>query len=102
MDDDQYVFVPVREVMRCVCIEMVYVTSGDIYYLQLILLNRKAHNDEDVLTYMPVRGGGRPVVCTSYQQSSIAHGYVDSVADVTKTYAHNHSFFFARHVTFWQ
>ncbi len=50
VDDDQYVYVPVREVMRCVCIEMVYVTSGDIYYLRLILLNRKARNDEDVLT----------------------------------------------------
>jgi len=86
VDDDQYIYVPVREVMRCVRIEMVYVTSGDIYYLRLILLNRKARNDEDVLTYMPVRGGGRPIVCTSYQQSAIAHGYVESIADVTKTY----------------
>ena len=65
---------------------MLYVTSGDIYYLRLILLNRKARSDNDVLTYTPVRGGGEPIVCRSYQQSAIAHGYVDSVADVTATY----------------
>ena len=65
---------------------MLYVTSGDIYYLRLILLNRKARSDRDVLTYVPVRGGGEPIVCSSYQQSAIAHGYVDSVQDVTLTY----------------
>jgi hypothetical protein len=61
---------------------MLYVTSGDIFYQCLILLNRKAHSDKDVLTYNPVCGGGKPMVCMSYQQSAIAHGYVDSVADV--------------------
>ena len=89
MDPDQkiqYVYVPVRQVKRCVRIEMLYVTSGDIYYLRLILLNRKARSDNDVLTYTPVCGGGEPIVCRSYQQSAIAHGYVDSVADVTATY----------------
>jgi hypothetical protein len=45
---------------RCICIEMLYVTSGDMFYLRLILLNRKAHSDQDVLTYNPVRGGGEP------------------------------------------
>jgi len=65
---------------------MLYVTSGDIYYLRLILLNRKARSDRDVLTYVPVRGGGEPIVCSSYQQSAIAHGYVDSIQDVTLTY----------------
>ena len=65
---------------------MLYVTSGDIYYLRLILLNRKAHIDKDVLTYTPVCGGGEPIVCKSYQQSAIARGYVDSAADVTATY----------------
>jgi hypothetical protein len=65
---------------------MLYVTSGDIFYLHLILLNRKACSDKDVLTYIPVRGSGKPIVCTSYQQSAIAHGYVDSVADVRVTY----------------
>jgi len=63
-----------------------YVTSGDMYYLRLILLNRKARSDRDVLTYVPVRGGGEPIVCSSYQQSAIAHGYVDSIQDVTLTY----------------
>jgi hypothetical protein len=65
---------------------MLYVTSGDIFYLRLILLNRKAHSDKDVLTNTPVCGGGGPIVCTSYKQSAIAHGYVDSVADVCATY----------------
>ena len=39
-----------------------------------------------MLTYVPVRGGGELIVCSSYQQSVIAHGYVDSVQDVTLTY----------------
>jgi hypothetical protein len=65
---------------------MLYIISSDIIYLHLILLNRKAHRDKDVLTYTPVCGGGKPIVCTSYQQSAIAHGYVDSVADVHATY----------------
>ncbi len=65
---------------------MLYVTSGDIFYLHIILLNRKAHIDKDVLTYNPIRGGGQSMVCTSYQQSAIAHGYVDSVTDVRSTF----------------
>ncbi len=80
---------PVREVKRCIRIEVLYVTCGDIYYLCLILLNRKARSDKDVLTYVSVRGGGEPIVCSSYQQSAIAHGYVDSVQDVTLTYDDN-------------
>ena len=67
-----YVYCPVKPVKRCVRIEMLYITSGDIYYLRLILLNRKATSDQDVLTYHPVRGGGDPIVFTSYQQSAIA------------------------------
>ena len=86
MEEFRYAYRPVREVKRCIRIEMLYVTSGDIYYLRLILLNRKARSDRDVLTYVPVRGGGEPIVCSSYQQSAIAHGYVDSVQDVTLTY----------------
>jgi len=65
---------------------MLYVTSGDIFYLLLILLNRNAHSDQDVLTYNPVHGGGEPLVCMSYQQSAIAHAYVDSVDDVRATF----------------
>jgi hypothetical protein len=49
-------------------------------------LNRKAHSDQDVLTYNPIPGGGQPMVCTSYQQPAIAHGYVDSVTDVRSTF----------------
>ncbi len=82
----RYVNQPVRQAKRCICIEMLYVTSGDIFYLRLILLNRKAHSDKDVLTYNPIRGGGQPMVCRSYQQSAIAHGYVDSVTDVRSTF----------------
>ncbi len=82
----QYVYCPVRQVKRCICIEMLYVTSRDIFYLRLILLNRKAHSDQDVLTFNAVCGGGEPLVCMSYQQSAIAHGYVDSVDDVRATF----------------
>ncbi len=49
---------------RCVRIEMLYVTGGDIFYLHLILLKRKARSDRDVLTYNPVRGGGKPINAT--------------------------------------
>jgi len=35
---------------------------------------------------IPVRGSGEPLVCTSYQQSAIAHGYVASVDDVRATF----------------
>jgi hypothetical protein len=42
----RYVYRPVRQVKRCICIEMLYVTSGDIFYLRLILLDRKAHSDQ--------------------------------------------------------
>jgi hypothetical protein len=65
---------------------MLYVTSGDIFYLRLILLNKKVCSDKDVLTSIPVLGGGKPIVYASYQQSAIAHGYVDSVGDVRATY----------------
>jgi hypothetical protein len=65
---------------------MLYVTSGDIFYLCLIMLNRKACSDKDVLTYFPVCGGGEPIVCMSYQQPAIAHGYIDSIAGVCATY----------------
>ncbi len=65
---------------------MLYITSGDKFYLRLILLNKKERSEKDVLTYIPVRGGGEPIVYTSYQQSAIAHGYVDSIADVRATY----------------
>ena len=65
---------------------MLYITSGDIYNLRLILLNRKTTSDQDLLTYHPVRGGGEPIVFTSYQQSAIAHGYVDSALDVRATF----------------
>ncbi len=85
MDPDQsisYVYWPVKQVKRCICIKMLYVTSGDNFYLRLILLNRKARSDKDILTYIPVCGSGKPIVCISYQQSAIAQGYVDSVADV--------------------
>ncbi len=65
---------------------MLYVTGGDIFYLRLILLKRKAHSDKDVLTYSSIRGGGEPISCNSYQQSAIAHGYVESVQGVRETY----------------
>jgi hypothetical protein len=81
-----YVYRPVRQMKRCVRIEMLYITGGDIFYLHLILLNRKARSDKDVLTDSHVHGGGKPIICTSYQQSAITHGHVDSVDDLQETY----------------
>jgi hypothetical protein len=54
--------------------------------MRLILLTRKVCSDKDVLTYISVNGGGGPIGCTSYQQSAVTHGYVDSVADMCATY----------------
>jgi hypothetical protein len=82
----RYVYCPVKPLQRCVRIEMLYITSGDIYYLRLILLKRNARDDKDVLTYYPERGGGASIVFSSYQQSAIAHGFVESVADVRATF----------------
>jgi hypothetical protein len=89
MDPDQsicYVYRLLRQVKRCICIKMLYITSRDNFHLRLILLNRKARSDKDLLTYIFVCGGGKPIVCTSCQQSAIAHGYVDSIADVGAAY----------------
>jgi hypothetical protein len=36
--------------------------------------------------YIPVCGGGKPLVCSSYQQLAIAHGIVDSIDDVRLTF----------------
>jgi hypothetical protein len=47
MEEFRYAYWPVREVKRCIWIEMLHVTSGNIYYLHLILLNRKACSDKD-------------------------------------------------------
>jgi hypothetical protein len=57
---------------------MLYITSGDIYYLSC--------GDKDNLTYITVRGGGEPLVCASYQQLAIAHGIVDSIDNVRLTF----------------
>ena len=65
---------------------MLYITSGDIYYLHLIHLIRPVLNDEDSHTFNPVHGGGKPIVFLSYQQSAIAHGYVTSADDVQATF----------------
>jgi hypothetical protein len=69
-------------VKRCLRIEMVYQTIGEIYYLRLILLKQPVLNDEDSCILTAVRGGGKPIVFLSYQQSAIAHGYMESAVDV--------------------
>jgi hypothetical protein len=43
-------------------------------------------NDQDVLTYHPERGGEDSIIFSSYQQSAIAHGYVDSIVNVRATF----------------
>jgi hypothetical protein len=82
----QYIYVPVRQVKRCIHIKMVYQTSGEIYYLRLILLKRPVLNDEDSCTLTAVHGGGKPIIFLMYQQSAIAHGYVESAVDAQLTF----------------
>jgi hypothetical protein len=53
-----FIYRPVHTVHRCVRIEMLYQTVGDIYYLRLILLKRPVLNDKDARTFHPTRGGG--------------------------------------------
>jgi hypothetical protein len=68
----KYVYVPVNKITRCIRIEMLYQTSGDIYYLRLILLHRAATSDIDVRTVPNVHGAGEPTIYQSYQQAAIA------------------------------
>jgi hypothetical protein len=82
----QYIYVPLTQVKRCTHLEVIYITSGDIYYLRLIHLMQPVLNDEDSRTFNPVRGGGEPIVFLSYQQSAIAHGYVTSADDAQATF----------------
>jgi hypothetical protein len=81
-----YIYIPLNKVKRCVCLEMLYRTSGDIYNLWLLLLHNPSRGDKDNLRSIPVRGGSKPLVCASYQQSAIAHGIVDSIDDVRSTF----------------
>ncbi len=74
-----YIYIPLNKVKRCLRLETLYRTSGDIYCLCLLLLHKPSHGDKNNLTYIPVRGGGIPLVCASYQQLAIAHGIVDSI-----------------------
>jgi hypothetical protein len=81
-----YMYIPLNKAKRCVCLEMLYRTSGDMYYLQLLLLHKPSCRDEDNLMYIPVRGDGKPLDCASYQQLAVAHGIVDSIDDVRLTF----------------
>jgi hypothetical protein len=81
-----YIYILLNKVKRCVYLEMLYRTSGDIYYLRLLLLHKPSRGDKDNLTYIPVHGGGEPLVCASYQQLAIVHGIVDSIDDVRLTF----------------
>jgi hypothetical protein len=63
-------FISINKVKRCVHLEMLYRTSGDIYYLRLLLLHKPSRGDKDNFRYFTVRGGGEPLVCASYQQSA--------------------------------
>jgi len=81
-----FIYEPVNKIQRCVRIEMLYPTMGDIYYLRLILLKRAVLNDKDAHTFHPPRGGGAPIVYLNYQQSALAHGYITSFQDAILTY----------------
>ncbi len=82
----QYIYVPVRQVKRCIRIEMVYQTIGEIYHLHLILSKQPVLNDEDSCTLTAVHDGSKPNVFSSYQQSAIAHGHVESAVDAQLTF----------------
>ena len=66
----RYIYKPVKGVERIVRIEMLFPSSGDIYYLRLILINRAVLTDDDAHTYQPLRGGGLPIV---FQVTSKQH-----------------------------
>ena len=82
----RYIYKPVKGVEQIVRIEMLFPSSGDIYYLGLILIDQAVLNDDDAHTYHPLRGGGLPIVLSSYQQTALAHGYVKDAMDVLATY----------------
>ncbi len=67
--EPECVYRPVRNVKRCIRIEMLYVTSGDIFYLRLILLKRKACSDKDGLTYR----GGVYLFCATATNNLLLH-----------------------------
>ncbi len=85
-DVHAYKYIPLNKVKRCVRLEMLYRTSGDIYYLCQLLLHKPSRGDKDNIMYIPVHGGGEPLVCASYQQSAIAHGILDSIDNVRLTF----------------
>ncbi len=58
----QYIYVPLTQVKRCTRLEVLYITSGDIYYLCLIYLMRPVLNDEDSRTFNPACGGDKPIL----------------------------------------
>ncbi len=52
----------------------------------LSCLKRPVLNDEDSRTLTALCGGGEPIASLSYQQSAIAHGYVESAVDAQLTF----------------
>jgi hypothetical protein len=82
----RFIYKPVKQCPRCVRMEMLYPMHGDIFWLRLILLKRPVLNDQDALTFHPLRGGGEPTTYLSYQQSALAHGYITSVQDANQTF----------------
>jgi hypothetical protein len=85
-DVNAYIYMPINKVKGCIHLEMLYRTSGDIYYLHLLLLHKPSRGDKDNITYFTVCGGGEPLVCASCQQLAIAYGIVDSIDDVSLTF----------------
>ena len=53
---NHFIYQPVQKIERCIRIEMLYQTAGEIYYLRLILLKRPVLSDEDARTFHPPRG----------------------------------------------
>ncbi len=62
-----YIYISINKVKRCVHIEMLYSTSGDIHFLRLLLLHKPSRGDKDNFMCFTVRDGGEPLVCAIYQ-----------------------------------
>ncbi len=71
--------IPLDKVKRCVRLEMLYRKSIEL------LLHKPSHRDKDNLAYISVLDGGIPLVCASYQQSTITRNIVDSIDHVRLT-----------------
>ena len=58
-----------------------YPNVGDIYYLRLLMYNRPAMSFEEYRTH-------NAIIHSTFQQSAVAHGYVDDMTEVISAFEH--------------